>query len=130
MWLGFCMGGALSFCAAQHAGVDCAAPFYGIPPPTVCQPDKITIPLQAHFGKLDTLVGFADVKTAEKVEEGMKAANVPCEFFYYEEAGHAFMNEGEDADKNRDYMGFAQPPQSVREEAWKRVMSFFAQHLK
>jgi carboxymethylenebutenolidase len=33
---GFCMGGALSFAAAQHAGVDCAAPFYGIPDPAIC----------------------------------------------------------------------------------------------
>lgn len=33
---GFCMGGALSFAAAQHAGVDAAAPFYGIPDPAIC----------------------------------------------------------------------------------------------
>eukprot|EP00210_Caulerpa_lentillifera_P005876 g5619.t1 len=127
---GFCMGGALSFCAAQHAGVDCAALFYGIPPPSACQTDKIGIPLQAHFGKLDTQVGFSDVNTAMKIEEGMKAVGVPCEFHYYEEAGHSFMNEGEEADKTRDDMGFAQPPQSVREEAWRHVMSFFAEHLK
>lgn len=35
--MGFCMGGALTFAAAQHAGVDCAAPFYGIPDPAICQ---------------------------------------------------------------------------------------------
>jgi carboxymethylenebutenolidase len=29
--IGFCMGGALSLAAAQLAGVDCVAPFYGIP---------------------------------------------------------------------------------------------------
>jgi carboxymethylenebutenolidase len=34
--VGFCMGGALSFAAAQHAGVDAAAPFYGIPDPAIC----------------------------------------------------------------------------------------------
>jgi Dienelactone hydrolase family len=28
---GFCQGGVLSFIAAQHAGIDCAAPFYGFP---------------------------------------------------------------------------------------------------
>lgn len=27
--IGFCMGGALTFLAAEHAGVDAAAPFYG-----------------------------------------------------------------------------------------------------
>lgn len=34
--VGFCMGGALTFAAAQHAGVDAAAPFYGIPDPAIC----------------------------------------------------------------------------------------------
>lgn len=34
--VGFCMGGALTFAAAQHAGVDCAAPFYGTPDPAIC----------------------------------------------------------------------------------------------
>ena len=44
--IGFCMGGALSFCAAQHAGVDCAVPFYGIPSREVCQPEVIKVPVQ------------------------------------------------------------------------------------
>jgi carboxymethylenebutenolidase len=34
--VGFCMGGALTFAAAQHAGVSAAAPFYGIPDPAIC----------------------------------------------------------------------------------------------
>lgn len=34
--VGFCMGGALTFAAAQHAGVDAAAPFYGCPDPAIC----------------------------------------------------------------------------------------------
>jgi hypothetical protein len=35
--MGMCMGGALTFAAAQHAGLDAAAPFYGIPDPAICQ---------------------------------------------------------------------------------------------
>jgi hypothetical protein len=41
------MGGALTFAAAQHAGVDAAAPFYGIPDPAICQvgyPEGLTGP--------------------------------------------------------------------------------------
>lgn len=34
--VGFCMGGALTFAAAQHAGVHAAAPFYGCPDPAIC----------------------------------------------------------------------------------------------
>ena len=29
--IGFCMGGALTLAAAQHAGVDCGVAFYGTP---------------------------------------------------------------------------------------------------
>lgn len=35
--IGFCMGGALTLCAAQHAGIDAANPFYGLPGPEICQ---------------------------------------------------------------------------------------------
>lgn len=38
--VGFCMGGALTFAAAQHAGVNAAAPFYGIPDPAICDVSK------------------------------------------------------------------------------------------
>ena len=60
--LGFGMGGALAFCAAEHAGVDCAVAFYGTPPPSACEPTSIKVPIQTHFGKLDTMVGFSDPK--------------------------------------------------------------------
>jgi hypothetical protein len=39
--VGFCMGGALTFCAAQHSGVDAAAPFYGTPDPSICDVSAI-----------------------------------------------------------------------------------------
>lgn len=124
------MGGALAFCAAQHAGPDCVVPFYGIPPPTACQTEKIKVPVQAHFGKLDSNTGFSDPETAQKIEQGMITAESPCEFHYYEGAGHSFMSEGKDADELRAHMGFPQPQQHHRDEAWKRVMHFFAEHLR
>ncbi|KAI8464411.1 MAG: dienelactone hydrolase family-domain-containing protein [Monoraphidium minutum] len=79
--VGFCMGGALTFAAAQHAGVDCAAPFYGIPDPAICQPDAIKVPVQAHFGKLDALQGFSDPASIAAVYEKMKAAGCDVDLF-------------------------------------------------
>eukprot|EP00882_Tetradesmus_deserticola_P011083 GHRQ01011718.1.p1 GENE.GHRQ01011718.1~~GHRQ01011718.1.p1 ORF type:complete len:281 (+),score=86.17 GHRQ01011718.1:216-1058(+) len=90
--VGFCMGGALTFAAAQHAGVDCAAPFYGIPDPAICDPAAIKVPVQAHFGELDTMKGFSDPASIQKVVDSMKAAGAPVELFMYEKSGHAFMN--------------------------------------
>lgn len=128
--IGFCMGGALTFCAAQHAGVDCAVPFYGTPSRDVCQPKDIRIPVQAHFGMLDALTGFSDPETASQLESMMKKAGAPAEFFYYDGVGHAFLNEGPEAERLRDQMGFPEPSVSIQQMAWERVMKFFAAHLK
>ena len=35
--MGFCMGGALAFLAAQEAEVDAVAPFYGTPDPKLAK---------------------------------------------------------------------------------------------
>ena len=70
--VGFCMGGALSLAAAQHAGVDCAAPFYGIPAEAICQPEKIAVPVEGHFGEADAMKGFSDKDSALKLEAKLK----------------------------------------------------------
>ena len=59
---GFWMGGALSFAAAVTHGTDlisAAVPFYGIPDQSKFKLEEIKIPVQAHFGKEDTVKGFS-----------------------------------------------------------------------
>ena len=74
--VGFCMGGALALIAAQHADdVTCAAPFYGTPDPGICQTEKISKPVQAHFGELDNLAGFSDPDAATKLLANLQAAD-------------------------------------------------------
>ncbi|KAF8070964.1 RAD4 [Scenedesmus sp. PABB004] len=91
--VGFCMGGALAFAAAQHAAVECAAPFYGIPDPAICDPTAIKVPVQAHFGELDTLKGFSDPESIAAVVSKMQAAGAgPVELLMFPNSGHAFMN--------------------------------------
>jgi carboxymethylenebutenolidase len=76
---GFCMGGALAGASAVlNADVfDAAAPFYGIPPATLCNLEDTKIPVQAHFGKLDSHTGFADPASADAYEEQLKKSGVP-----------------------------------------------------
>eukprot|EP01024_Parvocaulis_polyphysoides_P001511 TRINITY_DN10413_c0_g1_i1.p1 TRINITY_DN10413_c0_g1~~TRINITY_DN10413_c0_g1_i1.p1 ORF type:complete len:269 (-),score=54.62 TRINITY_DN10413_c0_g1_i1:306-1112(-) len=130
--MGTCMGGALCFAAAQHAGVDAAAAFYGIPNPAICTPEQIKVPFQASFGMLDTMKGFSDPETGKQVEKRMKDAGCDSEFFYYEGAGHAFLNAtyGEEAHQKMNSMNFPIPPKEVTDTAWKRLMDFFEKHLK
>ncbi|RKP27018.1 putative carboxymethylenebutenolidase [Syncephalis pseudoplumigaleata] len=91
---GFCMGGALTAASAVlNADVfTAAAPFYGIPPATLCNLEETKIPVQAHFGKLDNHKGFSDPATVREYEEKLKKSGVKYELHWYD-ADHAFMNE-------------------------------------
>lgn len=61
-------------------------------PETEPQPAAIKVPVQAHFGQLDTLQGFSDPASIQAVVEKMQGAGVPVELFMYAHSGHAFMN--------------------------------------
>ena len=88
---GFCMGGALSLAsAALVPEISASAPFYGIPSPQLCDLTTITIPVQAHFGEKDALVGFSSKEDAEKLEKTM--AGKKFELIMHPGVGHAFTN--------------------------------------
>ena len=88
---GFCMGGSLSLAAAALVPeISAAAPFYGIPPPSLANVSTIKVPVQCHFGKQDK---SNTAKPAEyaKLQEQLDAGGVDYEFYEYD-AGHAFTN--------------------------------------
>ncbi|KAJ1989495.1 hypothetical protein H4R33_002047 [Dimargaris cristalligena] len=91
--VGFCMGGALTAAAAVKVrGLVAAAPFYGTPPAALGDPAETQVPVEAHFGKLDTHRGFADPAAAQAYSAKVEQAGVPHHLYMYD-AGHAFMNE-------------------------------------
>jgi len=91
---GFCMGGALSIASAVKVdGLNAVAPFYGIPSKELADPAKSRVPLQCHFGLLDSLKGFSDPEAQDALEKTLKENNVVYEFFRYENANHGFANE-------------------------------------
>lgn len=112
--VGFCMGGALSVLSAIHTDADCASSWYGIPPAEAGDVSQIRMPLQGHFALQDA---FFTPAMADALEEKLKAAGLPYEFFRYE-AGHAFGNE----------TGDAYDPEATR-TAWERTLSFFTRYL-
>ncbi|PRW56138.1 carboxymethylenebutenolidase-like protein [Chlorella sorokiniana] len=128
--MGFCMGGALTLCAAQHAGVDAANPFYGLPGPEICQPENIKVPVYLHHGALDAMKGFSDPESAQQFADKVNAAGGSATLFVYEGSGHGFLNVGEEALAKRAHMGFPEPPANVQELAWSRVLELFARTLK
>jgi carboxymethylenebutenolidase len=132
--IGFCMGGALTVAAAALVdGLDAACPFYGTPPPELCDPSTMKIPVQGHFGDKDSHAGFADVAAANGLEEKLKASGCTYEVHHYPTVGHAFMNDTAEAVATRlKQLGEdegAHDADAVR-DAWKRVFEWFGKYLK
>lgn len=56
------MGGALAIASSVLVReVDAVVAFYGVPPSDLADPVQAFSPVQAHFGDMDNLIGFADV---------------------------------------------------------------------
>jgi carboxymethylenebutenolidase len=112
---GFCMGGAVTILGAiRIPEVAAAVCFYGLPPEAAAKPADVHVPLQGHFANRD------DYVTPEKVDTfdaGLKAAHRPHEFFRYD-ADHGFMNEQRDVHQR-----------AACEQAWKRMLAFWKQHI-
>jgi len=130
--VGFCMGGALSLVAAQHAGVSAASAFYGTPQAPICEIEKIKVPVQLQFGKEDNHEGFSDPKTAQSVFDTLEK-NVEVELHLYDKVGHAFLNGF--TDRSIELMkecGFPRPDdiETVQKQAWDRLLTFFEKHVK
>jgi carboxymethylenebutenolidase len=90
--VGFCMGGAMAFAAASAVeGLSCAVPFYGVPRPDYWHADKMRVPIQAHFARVDE---WAKADKAEALAKAVNAHGGRMELFVYD-AGHAFMREGD-----------------------------------
>eukprot|EP00640_Fibrocapsa_japonica_P004359 CAMPEP_0113943154 /NCGR_PEP_ID=MMETSP1339-20121228/19215_1 /TAXON_ID=94617 /ORGANISM="Fibrocapsa japonica" /LENGTH=228 /DNA_ID=CAMNT_0000947945 /DNA_START=57 /DNA_END=740 /DNA_ORIENTATION=+ /assembly_acc=CAM_ASM_000762 len=103
---GFSMGGALALAAAVSIPeVYCAVVFYGLPDAHLADPANCSKPIQAHFGELDNMAGFSDSVAAEALKEKLTKSGCSFEVHMYPNAGHAFMNEGEEALKRMEAMG-------------------------
>jgi carboxymethylenebutenolidase len=133
---GFCMGGMYTLMAAcRCAGLSAAAPFYGLlshrrgilhapqgldptlkPHEPLALASGLRCPLLAFFGEQDEFIALDEVRELER--ELAKSAQ-PHEVVVYPGAGHAFMNDTRPA---------AFRP-AVAQDAWGRLLRFFATHL-
>ncbi|KAJ6800930.1 uncharacterized protein M6B38_201200 [Iris pallida] len=127
---GYCMGGALSIASAVlDPEVDAVVAFYGIPSSELADPSQVKVPVQAHFGELDSFVGFSDITAAKSLEEKLKSSGVPYEVHIYSGIGHAFMNASPDGVKRRKEMGMNDEDPAAVELAWSRFSSWMGKYL-
>ena len=120
---GFCMGGRFTYLAATHYNKDvkAAVPFYpgGVPmgnPSPLSRTGEIKCPIYLFFGGKDPLIPQEHV---DKITAELTDKKINFQLKLYPEATHGFF-----CDERPSYH-----PDSAK-DAWEKLKSFFAQHLK
>ena len=125
--IGFCMGGGFALLYAVRAPLCVVAPFYGDVPKSA---DKLrgVCPVLGSYGGRDRI--FAS--QGERLEKLLSELGIEHDVKIYPQAGHSFMSDnlGILATVGKFSPMKAGYNQAAAEDAWKRIESFFARHLK
>lgn len=127
--IGFCMGGGFALQMANR-GYDAASVNYGMLPKDLDAVLEGSCAIVASFGGKDKSLK----KAAAKLETALVAKGIDHDVKEYPNANHAFMNPGAAGPiALRPFMqkvvGFRPYPEEAR-DAWSRIESFFAEHLR
>src|SRR5262245_46140950 len=124
---GFCMGGGFALYWAARGGLQVCAPFYG-QVPEQAEALRRVCPVVASFGERDEPF----LPHGRRLEKHLAELGVPHDFKMYPGVGHAFMNDHGGgllaALGRRTKMRAAHDPVAA-EDAWRRMFTFFAEHL-
>ena len=116
--VGFCMGGQLAlFAGTVNGNVGAVVDFYGIHPNVKPDYSKLSGPVLGLFAEKD---GFVTPQTAREVDAAIRKAGKSSEIHIYPNVDHAFFNEDNTAAYNK----------AAADDAWRRTLAFFRQHLK
>jgi carboxymethylenebutenolidase len=116
--VGYCMGGQLALLTATlDASIGACVNFYGIHPNVKPDYRKLAGPVLGLYAEKD---GFVTPAVAKGVDQAIKDAGKSSEIHIYPGVDHAFFNDTNTAAYNKP----------AAEDAWKRTLSFFRQHLK
>ena len=116
--VGFCMGGQLAlFAATLDTSIGACVNFYGVHPNVKPDYRKLSGPVLGLYAEKD---GFVTPDVAKGVDKAIKEAGKSSEIHIYPGVNHAFFN-----DERPDAYDKA-----AAEDAWRRTLTFFRQHLK
>jgi carboxymethylenebutenolidase len=116
--VGFCMGGQLAlFAATLNPSVGATVNFYGIHPNVKPDYSKLSGPVLGLFAEKD---GFVTPQVAKDTDAAIKKAGRQSEIHIYPNVDHAFFNDENTAAYNKP----------AADDAWRRTLGHFRQHLK
>jgi carboxymethylenebutenolidase len=115
--VGFCMGGALSlYAASKNSQVGACVVFYGGHPNVKPDLPNLQAPMLGIYAERDQ---FVTPESVRELERQLKELGKSAEMHIYPDVDHAFFN-----DQRPDVYN-----SRAAEDAWQRVIRFFAQHL-
>jgi carboxymethylenebutenolidase len=124
---GFCMGGGFAIFFAARGGLKVCAPYYGDTPDRA-EELRSVCPVVAGFGALDRQFAVQ----GERLEQHLTELGVPHDVKIYPGVGHSYMNDLGDgmlASLMRRTPMHAGYDEDASEDSWRRMLSFFAEHL-
>lgn len=116
--VGFCMGGQLAlFAGTVNPSVGAVVDFYGVHPNVKPNYKKLAGPVLGLFAEKDA---FVTPQAAKDMDAAIKKAGKQSEIHIYPGVDHAFFN-----DERADVYN-----KTAADDAWRRTLAFFRQHLK
>lgn len=125
--IGFCMGGGFALLCASSGSFQAASVNYGEVPRDAGERLASACPIVGSFGGRDWMLRGR----AERLEQALSQAGVAHDVKEYPNAGHSFLNHVTTNQFLTPLVhvgGFGYQGQAA-EDAWQRILAFFAEHL-